>query len=281
MKKSFLGIVSLVVLVSLFTACGAGANASNSNAEVEALKKQVSDLQQQVAQNQQATSTQQVTQNQQVAQQQVAQPIQQNQQLGQQTQQNQQVGQQQFGQQMGNQNVAVSLEEAKKIAVTNAGLDINSVTFVKQMQDWDDGFIKWDVDFVYGDTKYDYDISASNGAILKAERELIAYGNMTPQPINQQAGQQAALGTGVSAGAGAYGGMTGQGIDVEAAKQAAVAHAGFNVANVTFVKQKYDFDDGIAKWEIDFVVNTTKYEYEVNAANGAIVKFQVESIYND
>lgn len=273
MKKSFLGIVSLVVLVSLFTACGAGASASNSSAEVEALKKQVSDLQQQVAQNQQATNTQQITQNQQVAQ-----PIQQNQQVG---QQNQQVGQQQFGQQMGNQNVAVSLEEAKKIAVTNAGLDINSVTFVKQMQDWDDGFIKWDVDFVYGDTKYDYDISASNGAILKAERELIAYGNMTPQTINQQAGQQAALGTGVSAGAGAYGGMTGQGIDVEAAKQAAVAHAGFNAANVTFVKQKYDFDDGIAKWEIDFVVNNMKYEYEVNAANGAIVKFQVESIYDD
>ena len=273
MKKSCLGIVSLAVLVSLFTACGAGASASNSSAEVEALKKQVSDLQQQVAQNQQTANTQQVNQNQQVAQ-----PIQQNQQVG---QQNQQVGQQQFGQQMGTQNVAVSLDEAKKIAVTNAGLDINSVTFVKQMQDWDDGFIKWDVDFVYGDTKYDYDISASNGAILKAERELIAYGNMTPQPINQQAGQQAALGTGASTGAGAYGGMTGQGIDVEAAKQAAVAHAGFNVANVTFVKQKYDFDDGIAKWEIDFVVNTTKYEYEVNAANGAIVKFQVESIYDD
>lgn len=277
MKKSFFGIVSLVVLVSLFTACGAGASASNSSAEVEALKKQVSDLQQQVAQNQQATNTQQINQNQQTANtqqvnqnQQVAQPIQQNQQVG---QQNQQVGQQQFGQQMGNQNVAVSLEEAKKIAVTNAGLDINSVTFIKQMQDWDDGFIKWDVDFVYGDTKYDYDISASNGAILKSERELIAYGNMTPQPINQQAI--------TGAGAGSYGGMTGQGIDVEAAKQAAVAHAGFNAANVTFVKQKYDFDDGIAKWEIDFVVNTTKYEYEVNAANGAIVKFQVESIYND
>lgn len=277
MKKNFLSIVSLVVLVSLFTACGAGASASNSSSEVEALKKQVSDLQQQVAQNQQATNTQQITQNQQVAQ-----PIQQNQQVG---QQNQQIGQQQFGQQMGNQNVAVSLEEAKKIAVTNAGLDINSVTFVKQMQDWDDGFIKWDVDFVYGDTKYDYDISATNGAILKAERELIAYGNMVPQPINQQAGQQAALGTGAvgtgAVGAGAYGGMTGQGIDVESAKQAAVAHAGFNIANVTFVKQKYDFDDGIAKWEIDFVVNTTKYEYEVNAANGAIVKFKMESIYDD
>lgn len=69
-------------------------------------------------------------------------------------------------------------------------------------------------------------------------------------------------------------------IDVETAKANAASHAGFNVGNVTFVKQKYDFDDGIAKWEIDFVVNTTKYEYEVNATTGAIIKFEMESIYN-
>ena len=69
-------------------------------------------------------------------------------------------------------------------------------------------------------------------------------------------------------------------IDVETAKTNAANHAGFNVANVTFIKQKYDFDDGIAKWEIDFVVNTTKYEYEVNATTGAIIKFEMESIYS-
>lgn len=50
---------------------------------------------------------------------------------------------------------------------------------------------------------------------------------------------------------------------------------------MTFVKQKYDFDDGIAKWEIEFVVNTNKYEYDINASNGDIVKYQVESIYDD
>ena len=69
-------------------------------------------------------------------------------------------------------------------------------------------------------------------------------------------------------------------IDVETAKANAASHAGFNVGNVTFVKQKYDFDDGIAKWEIDFVVNQTKYEYEVNATTGAIIKFEIESIYS-
>ncbi len=72
-----------------------------------------------------------------------------------------------------------------------------------------------------------------------------------------------------------------QGITVDEAKAKATQHAGFDVANVTFVKQKYDFDDGIAKWEIEFVVDTNKYEYDINAASGDIVKYQVESIYDD
>ena len=76
-------------------------------------------------------------------------------------------------------------------------------------------------------------------------------------------------------------GTTVQGITVDEAKAKATQHAGFDVASVTFVKQKYDFDDGIAKWEIEFVVDTNKYEYDINAATGDIVKYQVESIYDD
>lgn len=72
-----------------------------------------------------------------------------------------------------------------------------------------------------------------------------------------------------------------QGITVDEAKAKATQHAGFDVASVTFVKQKYDLDDGIAKWEIEFVVDTNKYEYDINAATGDIVKYQVESIYDD
>ena len=89
------------------------------------------------------------------------------------------------------------------------------------------------------------------------------------QPIQQQQPYQPQMG-----------GFGQPAIDVETAKANAASHAGFNVGNVTFVKQKYDFDDGIAKWEIDFVVNTTKYEYEVNATTGAIIKFEIESIYS-
>ena len=262
--KSFL-IISLVAVAITICACGAANN--QSNADVAALQKQVEELQQQVQNNQQTQNTQPV-QNTQPAQN--TQPVQNAQQP---------VAQQpvQGTPALGNTTANITLDQAKQIAVTNAGLDINSVTFVKQMQDYDDGYMKWDVDFVAGDTKYDYDVSAYDGTILKSEREIIAYGGAVAAPTG---GVPANAGVPVTGGMQQGYGQV-QGIDVEQAKNAAVTHAGFTIGNVTFTKTKYDFDDGIAKWEIDFVVGSNKYEYEINATNGAIFKSQIESIYYD
>ena len=258
MKKVLLVSISLMLSIVLFS-CGSNTQATQTDPQVAELQKQLADLQQQVNQNQQ---TQQV-QPTQIAQTQVSQ--------AQQNNQVQNVGQVVQGNGMvGSQTASITLDQAKQIATANAGFDVNSVTYIKTIQDYDDGFLKWEVDFVANNVKYEYDISATNGTILKAEREGVAMQGGYVPPVN--AGQQVAQGN-VSAGT--------QGIDVEQAKSIATQHAGFTVAGVTFVKQKYDFDDGIAKWEIEFVVNTNKYEYEVSAANGTIVKYKVESIYND
>lgn len=258
MKKVLLVSISLMLSIVLFS-CGSNTQANQTDPQVAELQKQLADLQQQVNQNQQ---TQQVQQTQ-IAQTQVSQ--------AQQNNQVQNVGQVVQGNGIvGSQTASITLDQAKQIATANAGFDVNSVTYIKTIQDYDDGFLKWEVDFVANNVKYEYDISATNGTILKAEREGVAMQGGNVPPVN--AGQQVAQGN-VSAGT--------QGIDVEQAKSIATQHAGFTVAGVTFVKQKYDFDDGIAKWEIEFVVNTNKYEYEVSAANGTIVKYKVESIYND
>ena len=252
MKKVLLVSMSLMLSIVLFS-CGSNTQATQTDPQVAELQKQLADLQQQVNQNQQT----------QIAQTQVSQ--------AQQNNQVQNAGQVVQGNGMvGSQTASITLDQAKQIATANAGFDVNSVTYIKTIQDYDDGFLKWEVDFVVNNVKYEYDISATNGTILKAEREGVAMQGGYVPPVN--AGQQVAQGN-VSAGT--------QGIDVEQAKSIATQHAGFTVAGVTFVKQKYDFDDGIAKWEIEFVVNTNKYEYEVSAANGTIVKYKVESIYND
>ena len=250
----------LFLILSLFLISCGNNSASTNDAQVAELQKQIADLQEQVNQNQQqaadnnqqaVAASQNANQSNQVA------------------QNNQFQNNQQNTQQTG----SITIDDAKKIAASNAGFDVSAVTFIKTVQDYDDGFLKWEIDFVADNTKFEYDISATNGTILKAEREGVAYGGYVP-PANAPSQN-----IGGNVGQNQQGNA--QGIDVEQAKSIAVQNAGFNMSNVTFTKQKYDFDDGMAKWEIEFVVNTNKYEYDISAANGTILKSKIESIYND
>ena len=282
MKMKTYIITALFVVASVFCSCGSGTSATTQNTttdqQVAELQRQLAELQQQLGnQNNQSTNQTQAqtqTQNQAQNQAQVQNQTQQGNQFNQAAQGNQ-LGQN--NQQFGNTNGGITMDQAKQIATTNAGLDVNSVTYIKTIQDYDNGFLKWEIDFVANNMKYEYDISASNGTILKAEREGVAYQGYVPQTNMNQQGFQGNMAGGQNFGTQG----NAQGISVDEAKNIAVQHAGFNIANVTFVKQKYDFDDGMAKWELEFVVNTNKYEYEVSASNGTVLKYQVESIYND
>lgn len=67
--------------------------------------------------------------------------------------------------------VHYSLEDAKNIALANAGLTAGQVYFEKAEQDEDDGQIYYELEFVAGGREYEYEIDATTGAILKAERD--------------------------------------------------------------------------------------------------------------
>ena len=56
------------------------------------------------------------------------------------------------------------------------------------------------------------------------------------------------------------------------AKSAALKHAGLSASNVTFTKAK--LDDG--KYEIEFVSGSAEYEYEIDAATGSVLEYDVE-----
>lgn len=69
-------------------------------------------------------------------------------------------------------------------------------------------------------------------------------------------------------------------ISVEQAKEIALNHAGKTADQVQFVKIKQDWEHGRSVYEIEFVANGNEFEYEIDANTGAIVKWEVESIYN-
>lgn len=65
-------------------------------------------------------------------------------------------------------------------------------------------------------------------------------------------------------------------IGLEAAKQAALNHAGVSTSQATFLEAEYDYDDGRMVYEVEFHVNGTEYEYEIDAQTGDVVKHKSE-----
>lgn len=66
-------------------------------------------------------------------------------------------------------------------------------------------------------------------------------------------------------------------ISLDDAKDAALSDAGLSSSDVTYTKEKSDYEDGTAVFDIEFYTSTHKYEYEINAVTGAVYSKDVES----
>jgi uncharacterized membrane protein YkoI len=69
--------------------------------------------------------------------------------------------------------VKLTADQAKAIALSNAGFTEKEVRFVKNQLEFDDGIMQYDIEFVQGTTEYEYDIDANTGAILSVDIDLV------------------------------------------------------------------------------------------------------------
>lgn len=61
------------------------------------------------------------------------------------------------------------------------------------------------------------------------------------------------------------------------AKEIALKEAGINADDATFVKAKQDYENGVAVYEVEFLSGGKEYEYDIDAATGAILKQEIEA----
>ena len=69
---------------------------------------------------------------------------------------------------------------------------------------------------------------------------------------------------------------SGPAIGEDKAKEAALGHAGVAAADVREYKIERDTENGVQVYEIEFKANGYEYDYEVRAADGAILKSHKE-----
>ena len=72
-------------------------------------------------------------------------------------------------------NNKITVEEAKEIALNNANLTSDKVSFIRTEIDSENGSEKYDIEFYYGNKEYDYEIDAINGNIIEHDEDIENY----------------------------------------------------------------------------------------------------------
>ena len=64
----------------------------------------------------------------------------------------------------------------------------------------------------------------------------------------------------------------------EEIKDSILKKNGFTASDCRNFEIELDYEDGIAKYEVEFICGETEYDYEVNAVNGKILSYSYENI---
>lgn len=149
---------------------------------------------------------------------------------------------------------SISLDDAKAIAFKHSGVSKNDAVITSAHKDMDDGITYYEIEFKTSSYEYEYEIDL-NGKIISYDRDKLSTKHTTTD----------------SSSNAKY-------IGVDRAKEIALSNAGLSAKSVVFTKAKYERDDGVSQYEIEFETSTTEYEYEINAITGKIISRSSEPI---
>ena len=155
----------------------------------------------------------------------------------------------------------ITQQEAKEIALREAGVSETDISYITVKQDWDDGTARYEVEFVAQGTEYDYELDATDGRVISASSEIFDKMGSTSQGTAQQGGIS-----------------TAGGISIDTAKQTVMDRIpGIDSRNIYLYP---DSDDGMFIYEGEAYHAETKYEFEISASDGRILSWEAESIYD-
>ena len=140
-------------------------------------------------------------------------------------------------------------DAALSAALTHAGLSRDSVKNIEIELDYEYGLMVYEVEFESGSAEYEYGIDARSGDIIWVENEDgYSFRQGRPNFISTE----------------------------DEAKSAALNHAGLTEAQVSKLHTELDCEGGRYVCEVEFKYGGYEYHYEVDAENGAVIKFDKE-----
>ena len=152
-----------------------------------------------------------------------------------------------------------SEEAALAIALEHAGVTLDQLSWYEICLDFDDGIWVYEVEFVVGNTEYEYEINAITGEIIKFETELDDDPHGAP-PVTERPTQQPGSNF----------------LSEDEIRAIVFNHAGVNANDVREFEIELDDEHGIWVYEVEFKAGNIEYDYVVNAVTGEIIKSETE-----
>lgn len=149
---------------------------------------------------------------------------------------------------------------AKAAALKHAGVSESGTTYCNAWLEYDDGRPEcYEVEFMAGNTRYEYKIALTSATVLESERE--SYGGSGSS--GQSTGQS-----------GSGSGTSSTDIGAEKAKSITLNHAGVSASQTSELKVDRDTDDGVLEYEVEFKAGGKEYEYTIHGGTGQILKYE-------
>lgn len=152
----------------------------------------------------------------------------------------------------------ITEDEAKAIALADAGVEESELVGVYITRDYDDGREVYDVEFYTGSAEYDYEIAVSDGTILEMDFE--AEYNFA------------------SSLSGSSSFSEGSASLLSQDEAAAIALERVSGATTSNLMIYYEIDDGRATYEGKIIYNGREYEFEIDASTGDVLEWEEEAI---
>lgn len=151
-------------------------------------------------------------------------------------------------------------DAALNAAVSAAGTTADNVTLTGTDMDYEHGRMVYEVEFIYNNLEYEYEIDATTGEVVDYKTESL------DRDYNYNGQQNTSGNTSYITG--------------DQALSAALSQIGANKSEITNLSVDFDVDDGLALYEVEFVFSGTEYEFDINAANGSVLGSKSESGHN-
>lgn len=173
----------------------------------------------------------------------------------------------------GNNNKvnALTLEEAQEIAVA----EVEGKKVLKAKQDYDDGITYYDFTVVTDNEKYEIEVDANDGTILKKERDKDYVSNTNEGTVTPVDNGNTTTNNNNTTNNGTSNQTTTNIISNEEAQNIALNKTGGGY----LVKCELDHDDHMMVYEIEVKNGNYEYDIDVNASNGEILKYEQD--YDD